>query len=213
MLPSSKPSSQKPSRTSILNSLISLYSYSTYLEIGVNDGRNFKNIKIKTKHGVDPYYSTTYRTSSNKFFSTLDSDITYDLIFIDGWHVEQQVDKDIVNSLLHLSPNGTIVVHDCNPMKKIHQKSEPVDDGATWNGTVWRSFAKLRCSREDLYMCVINADSGCGIIRRGHQKIYKMLPEDKLCWKFLNTHRKELLNLVSYEEFFNEENISGISSL
>lgn len=187
-------------RTEIIQYLIDKYNYESYLEIGLGPIVNFRNIKCKVKNGVDPMRRCDYPMTSDLFFEKIDKDKKYDIIFIDGLHIEDQVDKDIKNSLEHLSDGGIIVMHDCNPISQKHQ-AVPAQQKA-WNGTVWKSFVKLRCKRKDLFMCVIDTDHGCGIIKKGHQDIYKDA-QLKRCLKynFLKLNRKELLNLVSVNEF------------
>jgi hypothetical protein len=76
--------------------------------------------------------------------------------------------------------------------------------GAIWNGTVWKAWAKLRGTRPDLFMCVVDIDEGCGVIRRGRQTCYAPWPpppEQALSYEFLAANRQRLLNLVSVAEF------------
>ena len=42
----------------------------------------------------------------------------YDLVFVDGLHIADQVERDIVNSLAALAPGGMVVLHDCNPKSR-----------------------------------------------------------------------------------------------
>ncbi len=115
-------------RTDIINFLISKYNFVTYLEIGISGLDNFNKIKIAKKTGVDPgpfvaqYKNTADITfvqkTSDDFFSKLDPKIKFDIIFIDGLHLKDQYLRDVINSLNHLSNNGIIVSHDCNPPAK-----------------------------------------------------------------------------------------------
>jgi len=187
-------------RTEIIQYLIDKKGFESYLEIGIGTGKNFKEIKCDVKEGVDPRKGSTYHMSSDKFFSTIKSDRKYDIIFIDGLHLEDQVDKDIQNSLNHLSKNGIIVMHDCNP--STHRLQAIPRQQRAWNGTVWKSFIKLRCSRPDLFMCVVDADHGCGIIKRGKQELYNKFPLKRcLRYNLFKVNRKEMLNLITVSEF------------
>jgi hypothetical protein len=87
----------------------------------------------------------------------------YDLIFIDGLHHSDQVDKDIENSLARLNEGGFIILHDCNPPTI----DRAVEDffGQPWNGTVWKAIYKLRCSKPDIDICVLDWDEGVGVIK------------------------------------------------
>lgn len=189
------------SRTDIINFLIRQNQYTSYLEIGVaNPRKNFAKIKVRHKDGVDPAGRCNHPITSDTFFKTINSEKKYDIIFIDGLHIEEQVDRDIKNALDHLAQNGIVVMHDCNPPTKKHQRVPR--RYLTWTGTVWKSFVKLRCSRPDLCMCVVDIDWGCGIIKKGSQEIFNNASLDRcLKYSYLDMHREELLNLVDTETF------------
>jgi hypothetical protein len=204
-------------RYDIINELIKKYNYKTYLEIGVrNPDECFNLINCKTKHSVDPGYENSenqvdYPYTSDTFFKLLENKglnllTTYkwDVIFIDGLHISNQVEKDILNSLNHLSENGVIVLHDCNPLNLWMAREDFIIDGIAhgWNGTVWKSIYKLRATRPDLFVCTVDTDYGIGIVKRGKQE----------CCDFNNSfyeyrefekNKKEHLNLISIEEFNN----------
>jgi len=195
-------------RTDIINSLISKFGYNSYLEIGVkNPKKNFDLILVNNKDGVDPNWKASpanghkFEMTSDIFFDGLDKDNKYDLIFIDGLHHSEQIDKDIINSLGHLNQNGTIVLHDCNPTTKIMQRRPRIS--GQWTGDGWESVFKLRCSRSDLNIFVIDVDFGCGIIRRGKQEVYIIDNniENYLNWEYFNRNRKKILNLISMGEY------------
>ena len=203
-------------RTHLINSLIQKYNFKNYLEIGVRHPyQNFSAINIEHKDGVDPepqYNSSrgdrgdeiNYPVTSDKFFELIKGhdEIKYDIIFIDGLHLMEQVDKDIENSLNHLVDGGVIVMHDCNPIQKIHQREDYAPLYGLWNGTVWKSWAKLRCTRSDLEMFVVNMDHGCGVIKKGKQEVWDKDPvEECIEYEYLDKHRFELLNLIDVKTF------------
>lgn len=184
-------------RYEIINHLINLYNYKNYLEIGVNEGKNFKNIKIGDKEGVDPAGNCKFVMTSDDFFKT--NKKIYDIIFIDGLHLDDQVVRDVENSLKFLNSNGMIVMHDCYPRRERHQTEVPPEHGA-WTGTVWKAFAKLRASRPDLHMECVNTDHGVGLVKRGGQETLKLDP-NKLSYQFFRKKKRKILNLISVEEF------------
>ncbi|HET6148294.1 MAG TPA: class I SAM-dependent methyltransferase [Polyangia bacterium] len=195
------------SRTQLLNHLVAQHGYRRYLEIGVRNPKdNFNYVEAPEKEGVDPAARCTHRMTSDDFFRQLDAvadRIPYDLIFIDGLHLADQVERDVENSLRHLSDGGAIVLHDVNPPTENAQIEEYVP-GAPWNGTVWKAWAKLRGTRSDLFMCVVDLDEGCGVIRRGKQSCYLPWPlpaGETLSYQYLVAHLKALLNLVPLTEF------------
>jgi hypothetical protein len=190
-------------RTELINGLIEKYDFKTYLEIGVNTpaqpGYNWVGVNIPVKHGVDPNVETTYKMTSDKFFEKYITQ-KYDIIFIDGLHLFEQVYRDIINSLENLSDNGIIVVHDCNPITEITQRRDRASD--SWHGDVWKSIVKLRIENPDIDICTVNTDEGCGIIRKGSQKILEVDENTNIEeYSFLENNRKEALNLISIEEF------------
>jgi len=184
-------------RFDIINHLISNNGYSKYLEIGVRDNRTFKVINAAHKDGVDPAGKCNYKMTSDDFFRQLGKSFQYDIVFIDGLHVKDQVLRDVDNSLAHLSPGGVIVLHDCSPKKPEHAIKKYKGYGV-WNGTVWEAIAELRMTRTDLSMWVVDTDHGCGIIKKGSQKLY---PKTEIKFELLEKDRKNLLNLISVDEF------------
>lgn len=192
-------------RWEIINRFIQKYKYTSYLEIGtqnsVSFGACFANIKIPYKVGIDPAPlegDVTFKGTSDEYFSSIDDSVMFDIIFIDGLHHNEQVLKDIENSLKHLSENGTIVCHDCLPTTELMQ--ERYDNGGEWTGDVWKAFAELRVKSTDLEIKVVNTDYGCGIIRRGTNIPYTTT-EDYLDYSHYTVNKHELLNVISVQEF------------
>ena len=190
-------------RTELINGLIQKNNYTTYLEIGVNTpaqpGYNWVGVKIPVKHGVDPNVNTTYQMTSDDFFEKYVAQ-KYDIIFIDGLHLHEQVYRDIVNSLNHLNDNGIIVVHDCNPVTEITQRRERVTDA--WHGDVWKAIVQLKTENTNIEICTVNTDEGCGIIRKGSQDLLKVDENENIYdYSFLEKNRVKALNLISIEEF------------
>ena len=98
-------------RKDIINHLIKKYDYKSYLEIGVRDpDATLNHIQVDIKDGVDPAGNCNYPIPSDDFFEQISINKKYDIIFIDGLHLEYQVTKDIQNSLKHLNEGGTIVM-------------------------------------------------------------------------------------------------------
>lgn len=212
--PSAKPIVKKPeiemNRTSIINHLIKKNGYSTYLEIGVRNPReNFNKINCATKDSVDPEVKAKamYTMTSDAFFKKQGREKQYDIIFIDGMHEEKQVMKDISNSLKRLKKGGVIVMHDCNPPTEWHARSYDayLKERGHWNGTTYRAFVNYRCAEENLEMYVVDTDWGIGIIRDGTQETY---PNKVTNFDDFENDRKEILQLVSTQEFLNRETSS-----
>jgi hypothetical protein len=185
-------------KTIILNTLADRYGYISYLEIGQGKAENnFNHIKCRIRLGVDPDPScnAAFCLTSDDFFNQ--NKASFDLIFVDGLHHNEQVYRDIINSLSFLNNNGTIVVHDCNPRNEDMQvvpQNQPF-----WTGDVWKAWLRLRSERDDLEMFVVENSGGCGIIRAGRQSVITI--PDTLTYQFLAENRKSVLNLQSVNYF------------
>ncbi len=191
------------SRTSIINHLIKKYNFEKYLEIGVRKGNNFKKIIAKHKTAVDPsplfHSENLFQITSDEFFKR--NKMKFDIIFLDGLHLEYQVDKDIINSLKVLKDDGMIIMHDCNPPTSFHQREKYEVNGTfpPWNGTVWKSFVKLRMKNSLLKLHCVDCDWGVGIITKGKSKLLDNIQH--LDYTNLEKDRVNLLNLISVERF------------
>jgi hypothetical protein len=192
------PRNTEIDKTNLLNTIVDKYDYNSYLEIGQGKAENnFNWIKCKIRIGVDPDPScyAAYCLTSDEFFKL--NKATFDLIFIDGLHYNEQVYRDIINSLTCLNKNGTIVVHDCNPTNEAMQVV-PIIKG-DWTGDVWKAWLKLRSENNDIEMSVIDNTSGCGIIRVGKQNTITL--PDSLTYQYLSENREYLLNLKSINSY------------
>ena len=209
-------------RWEIVNHFIEKFGYKDYLEIGQQKGQCFREILAPNKEGLDPKPKDTlgvkckYHMTSDEFFEKHSDGKMYDIVFIDGLHIREQVFKDVTNSLAHLRPNGTIVLHDCNPAEEWNQvtSENPADrahrrlcrgsnKNGDWNGDVWKAFLDLRRTRDDLKMFTVDTDFGCGVIRLGKQDLYVDAVEvpDMYTWDYFEEKREKILNLISIDEF------------
>jgi glycosyltransferase involved in cell wall biosynthesis len=196
-------------RIDIINELISKHNYKTYLEIGVRNPDDCLNhIQCELKHGVDPGvegdYPVTFNMTSDEFFQINTS--TYDIIFIDGLHIDEQVERDIINGLNVLSENGSIVLHDCNPPQIYHAREDYQDHstpaGPYWNGTTWKAIVKVRSEVNNIYTSVVDTDWGVGIIQKSETPNMIVNDNPYFSYNKFSENRKHYLNLISPEEFF-----------
>lgn len=209
---------KRPFRTDVINFLLKyLDRDTTYLEIGVrNPDDNFNHISAGTKYSVDPGVEfarnpADFKVTSDEFFAGLDnsrllsSDIRFDVIFIDGLHLAEQADRDIVNSLRYIKDDGFIVIHDCNPPSEWHAREtynfHYTPAGALWNGTTWKAFLRWRFS-DEVNSCCIDSDWGVGILSKNHPIGKKIEPVNPFFeFETLRSDLKRSLNLVSFEDF------------
>ena len=184
-------------RTTIIQTLIDKIDAKSYLEIGVDNGKNFRDIKCKYKVGVDPaiQHAPTFCLTSDEFFEQ--NTDRFDVVFVDGLHHADQVYRDITNSIEVLNEGGYIICHDMNPLKEEHQVVPFT--GGTWNGDCWKALVKLRQERNDLVVFTVNVDHGCSVIQLGKQEPLQI--DTDINYKNFELHRKEWLNLISADEF------------
>lgn len=195
-------------RTTIVQRFIDMNRAQRYLEIGVERGTNFLQIRAPLKVAVDPAFKIPggvrmiegehfVETTSDEFFAQhtnlLEGKV--DVVFIDGLHTYEQALKDVENALDILSEGGVIVMHDCLPTSEAEAckyeseaKAHPEFRNA-WTGDVFRAIMDLRSSYDDLEVFVVDQDHGVGIVRRKPGK------------RVLNLGREQIATMP-FNEFF-----------
>lgn len=207
-----------PLRTDVINYVLKYLNKETkYLEIGVRyPEENFDKIISENKYSVDPgtenfINPADFKVTSDEFFKQLsdgkilNKEIRFDVIFIDGLHLADQVERDIDNSLEFLNQDGFIILHDCNPPTAFHASEEYLyrmsPSEGYWNGTTWKAFFKFR-QKSNFFSCCIDSDWGIGIISK---KINLGNPTKVINpyfeFNLLEQNRKESLNIISFDEF------------
>ncbi len=188
-------------RTHIINHLISKIKANSYLEIGVREpSGNFIHINCPNKVAIDPFPldQSILPLTSDEFFTQNKS--TFDIIFIDGLHHSDQVEKDIINSLKVLNKDGYIICHDMNPTTELMQRV-PIQTNTEWTGDCWKAWVKIRTNNPNLSMEVVDTDFGVGIITVGNQKLLE-LDNPNPTYDEFSFNKKEWLNLISIDEFY-----------
>jgi hypothetical protein len=210
-------SGNTPNRTTLLNYLAGKYNLKRYLEIGLQSpSQNFDKIQCEYKVSVDPDPNAhaSFCMTSDDFFhvafankALIESGLydgghqlnAFDLIFIDGLHTAEQVQKDFENALKILSPNGFICLHDCNPEKEEHTIVPRPTERGHWNGDVYKFAVKIVKQAK----VTVDIDNGCMVVSPYSVNVlYFTIPETKnISWQYFDKHRKELLNLISWSDF------------
>ncbi len=186
------------SRQSLVLWLIQKFNYNSYLEIGCDHDATFSCVNLLDKIGVDPARGGNVRMTSDDFFAQCNR--KFDLIFVDGLHHAYQVMKDVQNSLLHLNENGTILMHDCNPIHEINQIVPRITKN--WNGDCWKTYVILR-GRDDIDIACSDFDHGIGVIRaRPNGSVLNVSNATiaDLTWNDFDTNRLEWLRLMKSAE-------------
>ena len=193
-------------RTGIINSIIQAFHYNSYLEIGVGNGWHYENVCVPHKQCVDPGGAenqwggqVTYKMTSDEFFEK-NPNKNYDLIFIDGLHHAENVERDIRNSLNSLHPNGMVICHDMNPTTELMQRVPR--ESIEWTGDCWRAWLRFRNAYPNLLMFVLDTDYGVGVIYpHDRMPLVPMLDADMTFDEF-NGRKHELLPLVGVNELW-----------
>lgn len=206
-------------RCDVLNHLLAAHFSvdARYLEIGVDDPRRcFHRVQCLHKTAVDPVdkfprpTKIDYQLTSDDFFARLGAgqtafapDHRWDIIFIDGLHLAPQVSRDIDNALAHCSPNGFVVLHDCNPATHLNAHSDLdyfIKNQGEWNGSTWKALYEFR-TRSYLRSYTVDTDYGIGIIERG--SCQEPIPHRNPWFEFghFAAHREEQIGLISVAEF------------
>ena len=202
-------------RRQVILTLMKERKLKNYLEIGVFNGHILFKVKSNFKVAVDPEFrfgalrkfvkgllnplnfrNKYFEKTSDAFFledaPSLLNNKKFDIALIDGMHEYEYALRDVENTLQYLSPNGVIIMHDCNPETKLSASSfedwKKRQFADTWNGDVWKVILHLQSLRNDVNAFVLDCDHGLGIITWGK-------PEKKM------NYRKEQITALTYEDF------------
>jgi Methyltransferase domain len=116
------------SRFHVISRFLQLFDTPSYLEIGVDRGETFHNLRASLKIGVDPKFAfdtNPYREDrsielhevpSDEFFASISkSTKRFDVIYLDGLHTFEQTLRDFLNATAVLRQNGVIIIDDVLP--------------------------------------------------------------------------------------------------
>jgi hypothetical protein len=152
----------------------------TYVEIGVSGGGSLARALASTRAiGIDPdprpFRETVacdyelFRLTSDEFFEQHDlRELVggpFDLAFIDGMHLFENVLRDFINLERNAGPASIILVHDCLPIDAVTSSRERTT--IMWTGDVWKLIPCLHEYRPDLEIEVVDAGpSGLAVIKQ-----------------------------------------------
>jgi tetratricopeptide (TPR) repeat protein len=191
---------------------ISRLKYSCSADTGIAD----LTLRAHTHRRIDNLkpgeISELFYETSDIFFekhaSELFSKDPLNVAFVDGLHPWEQTYQDVLNCLEYLSPDGVILMHDCNPptaasahpaqsWQAAREMKLPDWDGL-WCGDVWKALVQLRATRQDLNIFVLDCDFGIGVVSRGKPEAVLNLSKSQimaLAFADLDTNRQGLINL------------------
>jgi len=148
-------------RIALVNLLCASKLDGNYLEIGCQNNILFDAVPMLNKVGIDPESGGTHKAYSDDFFRA--NSEYFDVVFIDGLHVYDQVRRDVVNSIKFLKPGGWVAIHDMLPDDAISEHV-PIISLGVWCGDVWKVAFELSSS-PGIEFKVIKIDCGIGLFR------------------------------------------------
>lgn len=212
-------------RTDVINRIIKnrkVYGFRTkYLEIGYGDGVNYSRIYADSKNVCDPFMTISCKACRDKikmksedYLNTCISQrIRYDVIFIDGSHVYEDIKKDFELAMQAINPDGVIIFHDVNPATEWHTRDvSEFKEGEEWCGGAWRAFIEacyeVQKSGKKALSYAIGDDYGIGIIdfRIGIDIPHEITKNcinriQKNDFSYFDVNRNRLLNMILPKEF------------
>ncbi len=142
-----------------VNALAARIGARRYLEIGVQRGPTFRDVTIEERVGVDPKFlfdtaavenekTRLHAMTSDEFFAREAGTRIFDIVFIDGLHVFEQVVRDLTNTLAWTDWQSAILIDDTipNDVYSSHPKQGEAlrlrhaagQRGAEWHGDVFK---------------------------------------------------------------------------
>lgn len=185
-------------RTKFLNKLISDNNYLNYLEIGIDDCKNYNNIVIDNKISVDCTdlrgCKPTFQMNSDDFF--LINKSKFDIIFIDGMHTFEVSYRDLINSLNVLYKNGVVVLHDTFPKKYEHQTVPATDP--CWTGDVWKTILRAQLEIQNISIITYDIESGISLVKKDENITNKKKLEPIYYYEYFTKNYNDILNIKEF---------------
>jgi len=234
-VPVNRPKDVILRKTDIINAVAGCHGFRHFLEIGTpTTGFGFGQVNPTLferrdrllyfcPDAFDDGHPVTYRSARARSDDAIaliqqgaDDRPRYDLIFVDAHHTYENSLCDLWAAWSLLAPHGVMIVHDCNP-KGAHLIAPEYQDG-DWCGRTFQAFIDFSLSAHGSGSCVVDTDSGCGIVFGAEAHAPKGLPltgisvglayewavaksSDRTLYPFFNQNRQALLKLISVEDF------------
>jgi hypothetical protein len=220
----------------IVNALAAKCGYRSYLEICTpSTGQAFHKVseaQLRTRHRLmyrcprdfNDGDEITFSSDDDRIEGLLPHGALYDIIFVDAWHTYACVQRDLELAFSLLSPGGTMVVHDCSPPSR--DVAVPEFRHCPWCGVTYCAYIDFVWSRQQVDHYTVDTDYGCGLVKKlagsgkeqtGSGPASEMVEQWRRertsrgyeVFDFFDKHRRELLNLVSVDDFLAREGVAG----
>lgn len=223
-------------KVDIVHILADRYGYRRYLEIATATTGNYyfaidrarfedcRRLLYRCPEDFDDGRSVDYRTPGADIAdiaaSIASEPQSFDLMLVDPFHTYADSLRDIESAFALLVPGGAMVVHDCMPPSE--ETADPEFTTGAWCGVTYKAFLDFVLNRTDLRYCTVDADYGCGVIRKlsrpWHARIrdtidlgqrrrineWNRVGDDfAKAWRCFDANKKQLLRLVDAGAFRN----------
>ena len=195
----------------IIRELLNTSTSRYYLQVGVSNDRSFISLVANYKVGLNMTPPTEFisqnlndscvyhTTTSDDFFMHIHaSSIKFDVIFFSEPHEYEQAYRDIINALDHLSPDGVIIVRNCNPTnERIDINKERSITKGSYIGDVYKAIVRLRTFHDNVSVFTLDCDYGLAIITHGTSDLllkYHLKEIEAMNVHYFNSNYKKLLN-------------------
>jgi hypothetical protein len=184
-------------RRAVMNLLMAERPAGRYLEIGCAGDDLFDAVMAADKVGVDPVRGGTHRMTSDAFFAAY-AGPAFDVVFVDGLHLYDQVRRDVEGALRVLAPGGWIGVHDMLPRDWLEEHVPQIRTRG-WTGDGWKVAFELLAS-PDIEFRLLALDHGV-LVARALTPVPRLadlsaeLADKRFAWLHVNLAR---LPLVDY---------------
>ena len=202
-----------------INALAHRLGARRYLEIGVRTGSTFRDIQMAERIGVDPRFlfdtqevvnesTQLHATTSDLYFAESAGARQFDITFIDGLHVFEQVVRDLTNTLARSTPRSAILIDDTVPVDvysahreqgaAIRLRREAGGKNAAWHGDVFKIIFLIHDFFPFLdYRTILGSGNGQTLVWRAEGVARKPLFDSleaisRLTWFDLQAHRRIL---------------------
>src|SRR5690606_20367446 len=133
-----------------------------------------------------------FEIDSDTFFKGTDSNLSFDVVFVDGLHHAEQVRQDIINALKCNAK--AIILHDTIPPTQAHQIVPRKQ--TSWTGDVWRAAVGFKQSYPDVRLETYRSDYGLTVIYPEGKKVRKHFENMEITYDEFNENKVELLNII-----------------
>lgn len=183
--------------TDLLIYLVKKIKAKSYLEIGVqNRFKNLERMGITDCIGVDPDRNSQADCimTSDRFFEI--NKKKFDIVFIDGLHHADQVERDFNNSVINLNEGGLIVLHDTAPERE-DLTHVPRDKKGRWLGDVYKFICYLN-EVAQIDFRTLDFDNGCTIAWIDQEAKGFEVPE--ITWDYYLQNKSSLLRIIDFPQ-------------